>query len=304
MTTYQGGLSMTSQNSRKGNTMIRIKLTASLILLMMFFISHEANAMIRALNTAATGMAAQESQVNTISNNIANANTNGYKSQRTEFEDLMYETVNEAGGRSSDGTQYNVGTQVGSGAKVSATRRIHSMGSPQITNRPYDLMIMGDGFFGIQVGNEIMYTRDGSFTVDAQGTIKTRNGYTLVPNIVVPPTTKSLNISENGEVQAFTANSPDPIILGQIPVFTFVNPVGLADMGGNVAKRTTASGEAIQHIAGTENSGFIAQGTIESSNVSVMNEMTNLIKAQRAYEMNSKVMGVADQMLQTINNIR
>ncbi len=260
--------------------------------------------MIRALNTAATGMTSQEQQVNAISNNIANANTNGYKAQRTEFEDLLYETVEEAGSRSSSGTEYTVGHQVGSGSKVSATRRIHSMGSPQITNRPYDLMIMGDGFFGVQSGNEVLYTRDGSFTVDAQGVLKTRHGHPLLPNITVPPNTKSLNISEDGQVQAYLTNQAEPIALGQIPIFTFINPAGLTDKGGNLAARTPASGEAVQRIAGEENAGVIQQGTLEASNVNVMNEMTNLIKAQRAYEMNSKVMGVADQMLQTVNNIR
>ena len=260
--------------------------------------------MLRALNTAATGMSAQESNVNTISNNIANVNTTAYKEQRTEFEDLLYETVKEAGGRSSNDTTYNVGHQVGSGAKVTSTKRIHSMGSPQITNRPYDLMIMGDGFFGVQVGDETLFTRDGGFSVDAQGVLKIKNGYPLVPGISVPPNTKSLNISEDGKVEAYLANQVEPIELGQIPVFTFVNPAGLSDLGGNLAKRTIASGEPIQHVAGSENSGVIQQGTLETSNVSIMNEMTNLIKAQRAYEMNSKVMGVADQMLQTVNNIR
>lgn len=260
--------------------------------------------MIRALNTAATGMTAQEQQVNSISNNIANANTTGYKTQRTEFEDLMYETIQEAGGRSSNDTHHNVGHQVGSGARVTATRRLHTMGSPQITNRPYDLMIMGEGFFGVNVGNDTMYTRDGSFTVDAQGILKTKSGHPLVPGITVPPNTKSLNISEDGKVEAYLSNQTEPMDLGQVPVFTFVNPAGLTDLGGNLSKKTTASGDALQHIAGSENAGSISQGTLESSNVSVMNEMTNLIKAQRAYEMNSKVMGVADQMLQTVNNIR
>ena len=260
--------------------------------------------MIRALNTAATGMTAQEEQVNAISNNIANANTTGYKAQRTEFEDLLYETVNEAGGRSSSGTEYTVGHQVGSGAKVSATRRLQDTGSAQITNRTYDLMIMGEGFFGLQVGDEVMYTRDGSFTVDAQGTMKSKNGHPIVPGITVPPNAKSINISDDGKVQAFLSGQTEPIDLGQIPVFTFVNPAGMSDRGGNLAAQTTASGEAIQRIAGEENSGGINQGSLESSNVNVMTEMTNLIKAQRAYEMNSKVMAVTDQMLQTVNNIR
>lgn len=260
--------------------------------------------MIRALNTAATGMTAQEEQVNAISNNIANANTTGYKAQRTEFEDLLYETVNEAGGRSGSDSQYTVGHQVGSGAKVSATRRLQDMGNAQVTNRPYDLMIMGDGFFGVEVGGEIMYTRDGSFTVDAQGVMKTKNGHSLVPGITVPPNAKHVNVGDDGRVQAFVTGQNEPIELGQIPVFTFTNPTGLSDRGGNLASQTTASGDAIQRIAGEENAGVINQGSLESSNVNVMSEMTNLIKAQRAYEMNSKVMSVTDQMLQTVNNIR
>ena len=178
------------------------------------------------------------------------------------------------------------------------------MGSPQITNRPYDLMIMGEGFFGIQVGNEMMFTRDGAFTVDAGGTLKTKRGHAVVPNITVPPNTKNLHVSEDGVVQAYLSNATAPVELGQIPVFTFVNPAGLSDRGGNMARRTEASGEPIQMIAGQENAGAIQQGALESSNVNVMKEMTNLIKAQRAYEMNSKVMGIADQMLQTVNTIR
>lgn len=260
--------------------------------------------MIRALNTAATGMASGEAHVNTISNNIANANTTAYKMQRAEFEDLKYETVKIGGARSSASTQYTVGEQIGSGSRVNATRRIHSMGSPQMTQRPYDLMIMGDGFFAIQNNGETFYTRDGGFTVDSQGIIKTRDGYTVVPGITIPTNTAKLNIANDGMVEAFVRNQLEPIQLGQIPVFTFINPAGLHDFGGNKVRMTTASGEPIQNIAGTESAGSIQQGTLESSNVSIMNEMTNLIKAQRGYEMNSKVMGVADQMLQTVNNIR
>jgi len=290
---------MTSQNSR--SILLRIKLFSAI---MLFLIAYDASALMRALNTAATGMSAMESNVNTISNNIANVNTTGYKAQRVEFEDLLHETIQEGGARSSHGTEHTVGHQVGSGSKVSAVRRIHSMGSPQITNRPYDLMVMGDGFFGVQVGPNVLYTRDGSFTVDAQGVLKTRAGYPLVPGLTIPPNTKSLNIAEDGKVQAFLTTQTEPIELGQVPIFTFVNPAGLSDMGSNLARSTTASGNAIQNIPGTENAGFIQQGSLESSNVSVMNEMTGLIKAQRAYEMNSKVMGIADQMLQTVNNIR
>ncbi len=260
--------------------------------------------MIKALNTAATGMAAQETNVNTISNNIANVNTNAFKQQRTEFEDLLYETVQEAGGRTSSDTQNTVGTQIGTGSKVSSIKRIHTQGSPQITNNSYDLMINGEGFFGVEANGEMLFTRDGSFTVDGGGTIKTKAGHKLNPGITLPPNVKFINIGEDGSVDAFLSNQTDPIRLGQIPVYTFVNPTGLSDVGGNLARRTPASGEPIQNVPGVENAGTIQQGALEASNVSVMNEMTNLIKAQRAYEMNSKVMGVADQMLQTVNNIK
>lgn len=261
--------------------------------------------MIRALHTSASGMAAQESNVNTISNNIANVNTTGFKKARTEFDDLLYETVQEAGAKSSANTEYNVGHQVGSGAKVSATRKIHSQGSPQMTNNPYDLMVNGEGFMGIvsPIG-EMKYTRDGSFNVDAQGTLVTRAGHKVFPGINVPPNVMRINISEDGLVEAFTRESVEPIQLGSIPVFTFVNPVGLRSDGSNMLAATTGSGQAIQNKPGENGSGILMQGAIESSNVNVMNEMTDLIKAQRAYEMNSKVMGVADQMLQTVNNVR
>jgi flagellar basal-body rod protein FlgG len=261
--------------------------------------------MIRALHTSATGMAAQESNVNTISNNIANVNTTGFKKQRTEFDDLLYETIQEAGAKSSGTTEYNVGLQVGSGAKVSATRKIHSQGAPQMTNNPYDLMVNGEGFMGVIAPNgELKFTRDGSFNVDAQGNLVTRMGHKVFPGIVVPPNILRINIAENGTIEAFTRESVEPIGLGQLPVFTFVNPTGLRSEGGNLLATTSGSGQAIQNIAGENGSGTLMQGAIEASNVNVMNEMTDLIKAQRAYEMNSKVMGVADQMLQTVNNIR
>ncbi|HXH73720.1 MAG TPA: flagellar basal-body rod protein FlgG [Bacteriovoracaceae bacterium] len=261
--------------------------------------------MMRALHTSATGMAAQESNVNTISNNIANVNTTGFKKARTEFDDLLYETVQEAGAKSSGNSEYNVGVQVGSGAKVSATRKVHTQGSPQMTNNPYDLMVNGEGFFGIaSPTGELKFTRDGSFNVDSQGNLVSRAGHKVFPGIVVPPNIMKINIAEDGLVEAFTRESVEPIALGKIPVFSFVNPTGLRSDGGNLLSATTGSGQAVQNNAGENGSGIIMQGAIEASNVNVMNEMTDLIKAQRAYEMNSKVMGVADQMLQTVNNIR
>ncbi len=261
--------------------------------------------MIKALNTAATGMAAQDANVSTISNNIANVNTTGYKKNRAEFEDLMYETITEAGSRSGANSRYNVGTQIGSGSKVSATRRIHSNGSPMQTNNPYDLMVSGDGFFGIILpNNEVKFTRDGSFNVDAQGNLVTKDGYRVFPGIALPAGVQSVNITPNGLVEAYVNGSITPNEVGTVPVFTFVNPVGLKSTGKNLYAQTASSGEPIQGIGGQNNTGIIVQGSLEASNVSVMNEMTDLIRAQRAYEMNSKVMTIADQMLQTVNNIR
>ncbi|OIQ18591.1 MAG: flagellar basal-body rod protein FlgG [Bacteriovorax sp. MedPE-SWde] len=261
--------------------------------------------MMRALNTAATGMATQEMNVSTISNNVANLNTTAYKKQRAEMEDLLYETVTEAGARSADNTMYNVGLQVGSGSRVSAVRKEFVQGAPQITNNPFDLMINGEGFFGIQAPNgETLFTRDGSFNVDSTGTLVNKQGYKVFPGFTFPPGTKSVSITEDGTVEVFLQGQVQPNVAGQVPVFTFINQVGLKSYGGNLYKLTASSGQAIQNIGGQSNAGRIQQGALESSNVTIMNEMTTLIRAQRAYEMNSKVMGVADQMLQTVNNIR
>ncbi|MGK0367953.1 MAG: flagellar basal-body rod protein FlgG [Thermoproteota archaeon] len=275
------------------------------IILTMLSFTATAHAMLRALNTAATGMTSQEAQLNTISNNIANANTTGFKQARTEFSDLLYETVNEAGERTSNTTQRSIGYQIGSGSRVSGIRRMHTQGNPQITNNPYDLMINGEGFFGI-IGSDgiIKYTRDGSFSVDSSGNFSSKDGYKIFPGIVIPPNTMHFNVSKTGDVEYFIKGNNDPKSLGQIPVFTFVNSAGLRAIGGNLYEQTNGSGIPIQQVAGNQNAGIIQQGMIEASNVSAMVEMTNMIKAQRAFELNSKVMGVADQMLQTINNVR
>ena len=264
-----------------------------------------ASAMIKALNTAATGMRAQEINVNTISNNIANVNTTGYKRQRTEFESLVYETVKEAGARSSNDTRYNVGVQIGSGAKVSSIRREFKIGSPKMTENPFDLMIRGEGFFGIIMPNQSLnFTRNGSFSVNAQGTLVTGQGYRIFPGFNFPQGTISVNISDNGRVHAYLKGQVEPIDVGQIPIFNFTNPAGLKSNGSNLYSLTEASGESIQNIAGENKAGSIQQGALESSNVSIMTEMTGLISAQRAYEMNSKVMKVADEMLHSVNSIR
>jgi flagellar basal-body rod protein FlgG len=269
------------------------------------FLSFSTYALSRALNTAATGMAAQEAHVNTISNNIANVNTTGYKKERTEFESLHYQTIKEAGSRTSNNSVHNVGHQVGSGTRVSGISREFSQGAPQITNNPFDLMINGEGFFGIQLPDtSVSYTRDGSFNVNSQGLMVNKQGYPLLPNLQFPAGTVSVNITETGIVEAFIKNQVEPVNIGQIPIFTFTNPTGLHALGGNNYRPTQSSGPALQNIASESNAGAIRQGALEASNVSIMNEMTNLIKAQRAYEMNSKVMKVADEILQTVNTIR
>jgi flagellar basal-body rod protein FlgG len=261
--------------------------------------------MLRALNTAATGMEAQSANLSTIAHNVANSNTNGFKKSRAEFEDLLYQATEMPGTRSSATTHHVIGTQIGSGAKVSAVKRINTQGSPNITNNPFDLMINGDGHFGIIMpNNDIKYTRDGSFALNAQGTLVTNNGNPVFPTITFPSNTLTVNITSDGHVEAFIQGQVEPQQLGVIPVFTFINPAGLKTDGGNLYSQSVASGAPIQNIAGQESTGVLQQGALEISNVSIMTEMTDMIKAQRTYEMNSKVMGVADQFLQTVNNIR
>lgn len=262
-------------------------------------------ALSRALNTAATGMSAQEANVNTISNNIANVNTTGFKRERAEFETLQYQTIKEAGSRTSNNSTHNIGNQIGSGAKVAGITREFSQGAPQITNNPFDLMINGDGFFGIQMpDNSVSFTRDGSFNVNSQGVLVNKQGYVILPTLQFPANTMTVNITENGVVEAFIKNQIEPVNVGQIPVYTFTNSPGLVALGDNNYRPSVSSGAPIQNIAGETNAGIIRQGALEASNVSIMNEMTGLIRAQRAYEMNSKVMKVADEILQTVNTIR
>lgn len=276
-----------------------------IFILLVPILTFDAYSSIRALNIAATGMASQEANVSNISNNIANVNTVGFKKNRTEFEDLTYYTSQEAGSRSSGDSRYSVGIQYGTGSKVSGIKKDFTIGTPNLTNNPFDLMIQGEGFFGILLAdNTIKYTRDGSFNVNRNGTMVTKKGFVVFPTINIPPGTINVKISASGTVEAYLKNQIEPINLGVIPLFTFNNPPGLKSVGGNLYEITQTSGPPVQQLGGTNNAGEILQGALESSNVSIMNEMTDLIKAQRSYEMNSKVMTIADQMLQTINNIR
>ena len=207
--------------------------------------------MMRAINTAASGMVAQDAQISSISNNIANSNTTAYKRERAEFEDLQYQTVIEAGARSDSNTMYQVGLQVGAGAKVAGVKNEFAEGSPIITNEPYDLMIRGDGFFGVMMPDgTLSYTRNGAFTVDYQGNLVTGKGYKIFPGIQFPPNSLYIGIADNGTVEVNVKNQKDPLALGQIPVFTFINQGGLKRIGGNLYRETRGSGTPVQMVAG------------------------------------------------------
>lgn len=260
--------------------------------------------MVSALNTASSGMEAQLNQIESISNNLANVNTTGYKKSRSEFQDLLYETLQEPGANTSATTQAPVGIQRGMGVKVSGTQRNFEMGNPQKTDRDLDMMIRGDGFFVVQMPNGSMgYRRDGSFYKSAQGRIETIDGYPLQPEMMVPPNAKKIEISEDGIVSAIM-NDTDRTTVGQIQLATFVNNGGLKSYGKNIFTESDASGRPNLSVPGQEHVGSILHRFIETSNVDIVREMTDMITAQRAFEMNSKVIQSVDQMLQHTVNVR
>ena len=260
--------------------------------------------MISALNAASSGMEAQLSQIESISNNLANVNTNGYKKSRTEFQDLLYETLQEPGANTSATTQAPVGIQRGMGVKVSGTQRNFEMGNPLQTSRDLDMFIRGEGFFVVQQPNgQMAYRRDGSFFKSSSGRIETVDGFPLQPEIVVPPNTKRIEISDDGMVNAIFSET-ERSTLGQIQLATFVNNGGLKSAGKNLSLESEASGKPNLGIPGQDHVGGLMQKFIETSNVDVVREMTDMISAQRAFEMNSKVIQSVDQMLQHTVNVR
>jgi flagellar basal-body rod protein FlgG len=259
--------------------------------------------MLKALNTSATGLEAQQANIDRIANDIANVNTDGYKRDTTEFHDLMYETVREPGAKMGASTSSPVGIQKGMGVRVGALHKNFEQGSAKVTNNPYDLMISGKGFLPVAQPNtgEIVYTRAGSFKLDAQGRICLSGGALLQPQITVPSDATSVTIAPNGEVKAATAGGDQT--LGQIQVINFINPQGLSAIGNNFYKATAASGSPQQLVPGEGGTGDIMQGALEASNVNVANSMIEMIQAQRGYEMNTRVMSVADKMLEATTNI-
>lgn len=261
--------------------------------------------MIRSLNTAATGMKAQQTNMDVSANNIANVSTTGFKRARAEFEDLMYQTQVEPGAATGMNSISPTGVQVGLGVKAAGVAKDFEQGSTKVTNGAFDVEIQGAGFFPVQTPNgQIAYTRDGSFKKGPDGVIQDRNGNKLQPEITVPPNTTGVEIGANGQVQILVDNQTQPQSIGQIQIVGFVNPAGLKSLGGNLFVPTNASGLPQQAIPGQNGLGSLAQGQLETSNVNIVDEMVGMITTQRAYETNSKVIQASDAMLQAINNLR
>jgi flagellar basal-body rod protein FlgG len=260
----------------------------------------------RAMDTASTGMLAQEMNVEVISNNIANLNTTAFKRQRAEFQDLLYQNIRAPGADSSDaGTIVPVGVQIGLGVKTAAVYRINEQGNLTQTQNPLDLAIQGKGYFQIQLPDgTTAYTRAGSFQLNNTRQIVTADGYLVLPNITIPQGTTSITVDTTGQVQAQVAGQVQPQVVGQLQLAVFPNEAGLAAQGQNLLKESQASGAPTTTNAGVNDTGMIQQGFLETSNVNIVNEITNLITAQRAYEMNSKVIEASDQMEQTLTNLR
>ena len=257
----------------------------------------------RSLNIAATGMQAQQTNVDVISHNLANMTTTGYKLQRAEFQDLIYQDLRRVGSNSSDsGTIVPTGVQLGLGVKTAAIYRNMSQGTLQLTDNALDLAVNGKGYFVIQQPDgSNAYTRNGTFQLSPQGELVTSDGYVVSPNITIPQDAVSISVNQNGEVQVETQGQVQPQIVGQLEISSFINEAGLRAIGDNLYLETAASGAPFQGTAGQEGFGVILQGYLENSNVNPVSEITNLIVAQRAYEMNSKVITASDEMLQALN---
>jgi flagellar basal-body rod protein FlgG len=260
----------------------------------------------RALRTAASGMAAQQLNVEVISNNIANMNTIGYKRQRAEFQDLMYQNVERMGAQSSSqGTVIPTGIQVGLGVKAGSVYRITEQGTPSQTGSDYDVAIDGQGYFQITLpSGEIGYTRAGNFSLSGEGQLVTEDGYAVEPAITIPQDAIDVVISKTGQVQVISDGSPEAAVVGQLELATFFNEAGLEAIGDNLLLETAASGAATTGTPGEAGFGQLLQGFTEASNVDAVTEISSLIIAQRAYEMNSKVISTADEMMSVSSQVK
>jgi flagellar basal-body rod protein FlgG len=263
--------------------------------------------MMRSLWTAASGMVGQQFNIDTIANNLSNVNTSGYKKMRAEFEDLLYQTVLMAGTPATEVTEIPTGIQVGHGVRVSATQRMFEQGSLQATGNKLDIALEGEGFFKVQLyDGTFAYTRDGSFKIDSNRQVVTANGYLMEPPLILPENfiMDSLAISPDGRVTVRVVGDDNPVDVGQLEIYRFVNPAGLQAIGGNLFKTTPASGEEIPGQPGIEGMARTHQGFLEMSNVKIVEEMVNMIVAQRAYEVNSKAIQTSDSMLGTAISLK
>lgn len=258
--------------------------------------------MMRSLWTAATGMTGQQFHIDTVANNLSNVNTTGFKKNRADFEDLLYHTIKVAGTPATNVTVVPTGVEIGHGVKVAATQKMWQQGSLQQTSNPYDMALEGEGFFKVRLvdGSEA-YTRDGSFKIDSNRQLVNSNGYFMDPPVIFPEgfIRSEVSISEDGRVYTKVAGSDENVEVGQMLTYRFVNPAGLQAIGGNLFKTTTASGEAIEGRPAYDGMAKVHQGFLEMSNVNLVDEMVEMIVAQRAYEVNSKSVITSDSMLST-----
>jgi flagellar basal-body rod protein FlgG len=255
-----------------------------------------------ALWIAKTGLDAQQTNMSVISNNLANVNTTGFKRDRAVFNDLIYQNLRQVGAQSSENTELPSGLMLGTGVKVVATQKEHSQGNIMQTGNSLDVAIQGKGFFQVlHPDGNVVYTRDGSFSLTADGVLVTPNGYELQPAMTVPTDATSVTIGSDGVVSVLQAGNSAPTQVGQIELAYFVNPQGLEAIGDNLYRESNASGGVNTAIPGSDSTGTLIQGSLESSNVNVVEELVNMIETQRAYEMNSKAISTTDEMLSYVN---
>ncbi|CAM2138479.1 flagellar basal-body rod protein FlgG [Pararobbsia alpina] len=259
----------------------------------------------RSLYIAATGMNAQQTNLDVISNNLANVSTNGFKASRAVFQDLLYQTTRQPGASTTDTTQLPSGMQLGTGVQEVATERLYSQGSLSQTSNAKDLAINGNGFFQVQMPDgTTSYTRDGSFQTDQNGVLVTASGYPVQPQITIPQNATSFTVGSDGTVTITTPANPNATTIGTIQTANFINPAGLQALGQNLFAETSTSGTPQVGTPGLNGLGTIQQGYVETSNVNVVQELVNMIQTQRAYEINSKAVETSDQMLQKLTNIQ
>jgi flagellar basal-body rod protein FlgG len=261
--------------------------------------------MIKAIRTAATGMVAQQMNVDVIANNLANVNTTGFKQTKLEFQDVLYQDYRKAGAASALGSRVPTGLSIGYGTRPASTVRHYTSGDLQMTGNPLDMAIAGDGFFQVQLPDGTTgYTRDGAFKMSAEGQIVTSDGYFLQPQVSIPEDTVSVSVGVDGTIEVIQVGQQEPTNIGQIELARFVNPAGLSAQGRNILVPTGASGTPITDVPSQNGLGTVDQGYLEMSNVQVVDEMVNMIVAQRAYEMNSKAIQTADDMASIANNLK